>query len=72
MLHIEIDKDAERKRLSKEIERIEGELAKATAKLGDETFVQKAPPAIVDQMRKRLADFEAKRADLRNQLGKLG
>jgi valyl-tRNA synthetase len=72
MLHVEIDKDAERKRLAKEIEKLDSEVAKATAQLGNASFVQRAPPAIVDQMRKRLADFEAKRADLRTQLGKLG
>ena len=72
MLHVEIDKEAERKRLSKEIERIEGELAKASAQLGNPSFVERAKPDVVDQMRRRLADFETKRADLRDQLGKLG
>jgi valyl-tRNA synthetase len=72
MLHVEIDKAAECKRLAKELERIEGEMAKATAQLGNSSFVERAPPAIVDQMRKRLADFDAKRADLRTQLDKLG
>jgi valyl-tRNA synthetase len=72
MLHVEIDKDAERVRLAKEIERLDAELAKATGQLGNESFVKRAPPAIVDQMRKRVADFEAKRADLSNQLGRLG
>ncbi len=72
MLHVEIDRDAERKRLTKEIERIEGELAKASAQLGNPSFVERARPDVVDQMRKRLADFEARRADLRGQLGKLG
>jgi valyl-tRNA synthetase len=72
MLHVEIDRAAERIRLTKEAERLEGEIAKARANLGNESFVQRAPPAVVDQMKKRLADFEAKHADVRTQLGKLG
>jgi len=72
MLHVEIDRDAERKRISKEIERIDGEVAKATAQLGNASFVERAPPAIVDQMRKRLEDFRTKLDDLNEQLGRLG
>ena len=72
MLHVEIDKEAEKKRIAKEIERLDGEIAKADGQLGNDSFVQRAPPAIVEQMRKRLADFRSKRDDLRGQLGKLG
>ena len=64
--------DAERTRLSKEVERLEAEIAKAQANLGNTAFVAKAPPHVVEQMKKRLADFEAKRTDMRSQLGKLG
>jgi valyl-tRNA synthetase len=72
MLHVEIDRAAERQRLSKELERLDGEIGKASAKLGNASFVERAPAAVVEQERKRLADFEAKRADIRTQLGKLG
>jgi valyl-tRNA synthetase len=72
MLHVEIDKDAERKRLAKELEKLEAEIAKVMAQLGNESFASRAPPAIVEQMRKRLADFETRRTDLRKQLEKLG
>jgi len=72
MLHVEVDRGAERIRLRKELERLEGEIAKAKAKLGNASFVERAPAAVVDQEKKRLADFEAKHADLRTQLGKLG
>ena len=72
MLHVEIDRDAEKQRLAKELDRLDSEVAKATAKLGNASFVERAPPAVVEQERKRLADFEAKRTDLRNQLVKLG
>jgi valyl-tRNA synthetase len=72
MLHIEIDRDAERARLAKEIERIEADLARERAKLENASFVERAPAAVVEQSRKRVADFEARHADLRSQLGKLG
>ena len=38
-LFMEVDKDAERARIGKEIKRLEGELAKASAKLGNQAFV---------------------------------
>ena len=72
MLHIEIDRAAERTRLTREIEKVESDLEKQRAKLGNPSFAQKAPPAVVEQARKLLADTEARHADLRGQLGKLG
>jgi valyl-tRNA synthetase len=72
MLHVEIDRDAERARLSKEIEKTESDLARTEAQLGKPSFVERAPPAVVDEARRRLADLQARHADLRNQLGKLG
>ena len=72
MLHVEIDRAAEKARLTREIEKIESDLEKQRAKLGNPSFAQKAPPAVVEQARKLLAETEARHADLRGQLGKLG
>jgi valyl-tRNA synthetase len=72
MLHVEIDRDAERARLGKDLERHAGDAAKLAAKLSNPSFVERAPPAVVDQDRQRLADVEAKLADLRAQLARLG
>ncbi len=71
MLDIPIDVDAERARISKEIARLEGEIAKADAKLSNANFVERAQPSVVDLERKRLADFKAKLAELRQQLDRL-
>jgi valyl-tRNA synthetase len=71
-LFMAIDVAAEKVRLSKEATRLEGEIAKATAKLGNEAFVVKAPPAVIDQEKKRVADFTATLDKVREQLARLG
>jgi valyl-tRNA synthetase len=71
MLQIEIDKDAEIARLAKEIARIEGEIGKCRGKLGNPNFADKAPPAVVEQEKKRLADFSALVEKLSGQLSRL-
>ena len=70
MLHVEVDRAAEKIRLTKERDRVAGEIAKSKAKLGNASFVDRAPPAVVDQEKKRLADFEALLADIEAQLKK--
>ena len=72
MLHVEIDRAAERERLAKEAARLDGEIDKAQAKLGNASFVERAPAAVVDQEKKRLSDFRTKRDDIRSQLVRLG
>ncbi|MDD3883412.1 MAG: valine--tRNA ligase [Gallionella sp.] len=72
MLKVEIDVAAERERLDKEINRLSNEIAKAHSKLGNESFVARAPAAVVEQERKRLEDFEATLQQLTVQRNKLG
>jgi valyl-tRNA synthetase len=66
-----VDLDAERTRLDKELKRVAGEIAKCEAKLGNDTFVRNAPPAVVDQERHRLADWTAQQSALQSQRAKL-
>lgn len=71
MLKVEIDVKAERERLSKEAARLAGEVKKCQSKLGNERFVSKAPAAVVDTEKKRLAEFTALLAKVEEQLRKL-
>jgi valyl-tRNA synthetase len=71
-LFMEIDLAAEKARLTKEAARLQGEIAKANAKLGNEAFVAKAPPAVIDQEKKRVAEFGATLEKLQAQLLRLG
>ena len=67
-----LDKGAERKRLEKEIGRLEGLIKGVKAKLDNEAFTAKAPAAVVDAERKKIADYESGIAKLGQNLKDLG
>ena len=70
-LHVPIDVGAERERIGKEIARLLGEIGKAEGKLGNPSFVQRAPAAVVEQERQRVADFKQALRRLEDQQDRL-
>ncbi len=66
-----IDVEAERIRISKEIEKIKIEVKKCEGKLGNASFVDRAPPEVVEQEKARLGDWQAKLGQLGEMLAAL-
>ena len=55
-----LDFQEERKRLRKQIEKIEKEMETASKKLANKKFLEKAPPEIVDSVRKKVESMNVK------------
>ncbi|MCK8516101.1 valine--tRNA ligase [Methylonatrum kenyense] len=66
-----IDKEAELKRLGKDLERASGDLQRAKQKLANQNFIDKAPAAVVDKERARLGEFKATLEKLQAQYEKI-
>jgi valyl-tRNA synthetase len=60
----QIDKGQELARIDKELAKAEKDLQRVQGKLGSESFVAKAPPAVVDEERRRLAENQERIAKL--------
>ena len=63
-----IDVAAERERLTKEMKKLEGELANAQRQLGNEAFLSKAPAHVVEGLKKRAAEIVGLQEKMKNQL----
>jgi valyl-tRNA synthetase len=57
--------------LTKELDRLNGEITKAQSKLGNASFVERAPAAVVEQERERLNQFSETQAKIQAQLARL-
>ena len=66
-----IDIDAEKGRLSKELEKISLEVAKIDAKLGNAEFMARAPEEIVEEQHERLSAFNERATKLGEALSRL-
>ena len=67
-----INVERERARLNGQIEKLSGTLAGVRKKLGNEKFLSRAKPEVVEKERGKLADTEAQLATLREHLAALG
>jgi valyl-tRNA synthetase len=70
-LYMEVDVAAEKLRLGKEVARLQAQIANANGKLSNEAFVAKAPAAVLEQERKRVADFTDTLTKVEEQLARL-
>jgi len=66
-----IDLGQERARLAKELARLEGAIKSIDAKLGNQSFVAKAPPEVVEEQRERREEAAAARAKISDALSRL-
>ena len=67
-----IDFEAERKRLAADLEKVDGEIARAEGKLANESFVSRAPEKVVNAEREKLAKNKEKREGILAAIAKLG
>ncbi|MEQ4532220.1 MAG: class I tRNA ligase family protein, partial [Mixta sp.] len=64
-----VDKEAELDRLAKELAKLEAEMEKIHARLSNESFVARAPEAVVAKERDRMTELEQGKAKLIEQQG---
>ena len=66
-----IDVAAEQARLTKELEKIKTEIEKVEQKLANPNFAQKVPPAVLEEHKQRLAQWQAKQQQVQGMLANL-
>ncbi|MDR9436321.1 MAG: valine--tRNA ligase [Thiohalophilus sp.] len=66
-----IDKEAELARLNKEIDKLESDAKRVEGKLGNASFVDKAPEAVVQKERDKLGDIQSTLQQLKSQKEKI-
>jgi valyl-tRNA synthetase len=59
-----VNVDEEKKRLAKEIEKLDADIAHVRRKLGQETFLAKAPPELVAKERAKEQEHLSKKTEL--------
>ncbi|HYT62127.1 MAG TPA: class I tRNA ligase family protein, partial [Haliangiales bacterium] len=67
-----VDVEAEKARLKKELAKINAEIEKVQSKLNNPDFAQKVPPNVLQEHKKRLADWQAKQQQVKSALDSIG
>jgi valyl-tRNA synthetase len=70
-IHDVIDEQAEKERLNAELSKVDKEITACEKKLGNARFVDRAPAAVVEKQRDRLAGYQANREALLRNIEKL-
>ena len=66
-----IDVEAERLKLKKQLEKCEQEIKRIEDRLNNPNFTQKAPPAVLEENRRRLAEWQERQAQARGAMDRL-
>jgi valyl-tRNA synthetase len=66
-----VDVEAEKARLVKELAKNEAEIEKGRSKLNNPSFVEKVPPSVLEEHKKRLADWQTKQQQVKAALSAL-
>ena len=66
-----VDSEAEKARLSKEMDVLEREINRLSGRLADSQFTSKAPPAVIDKEKGRLNEYQDKAARMKAELKQL-
>ncbi|MEM9226848.1 MAG: hypothetical protein AAGA45_02680 [Verrucomicrobiota bacterium] len=67
-----VDVEAEKKKLAKQLAKLEGAIKGGESKLKNESYLAKAPPHLVEETRQLLEDNQAKRDELVRLMDSLG
>jgi valyl-tRNA synthetase len=67
-----IDVEAEKVRLTKELQKIESEISKVEQKLANPNFAQKVPANVLEEHKQRLIEWQDKCEHVKNALAALG
>lgn len=68
----EVDRTAERERLERELADADGQIARLERQLANERFLERAPAAVVQGERDRLAQAQSRAEGLRERIAALG
>jgi valyl-tRNA synthetase len=71
VLPMTVDVDAEKQRLEQEKESLQTRITGLQARLSDQTFLSKAPPAVVEKERSKLHDWQTKLQKIGDRLAEL-
>jgi len=66
-----IDKEDELARLNKQVEKLQKDLQRIEAKLNNESFTSKAPEAVVEKERQKVAEMQSSLGNLIQQIVKI-